>query len=247
METGLAPKAQDAASEIMTLVEAHSREQLTPDMRPWLDRILLGDCADEMRHLPDGCADMILTDPPYLVKYRERGGRRILNDDNDRWLHPVFSQAYRLLKDNSFCVCFYGWNQVDKFLAAWRAVGFKPVGHFVWVKTYSSSVGYSRMWHECAYLLVKGRPEKPVNPPPDVLAWGKYSGNKLHPTQKPVAALSPMLEAYSRKGDVVLDPFGGSGSTAVAARQCGRHFVLFEKEEQHFEAARLRLLAGEPE
>jgi len=242
METGQTPGAQDAAAEIISLVDAYSNEQSTGDVRPYLDRVILGDCAEEMRQLPDGSADMVLTDPPYLVKYRERGGRRIANDDNDRWLHPAFSEAYRVLKDDAFCVSFYGWNQVDKFLAAWRASGFKPVGHFVWVKTYSSSVGYSRMWHECAYLLVKGRPERPVNPPPDVLAWGKYSGNKLHPTQKPVSALAPLVEAYSKKGDVVLDPFGGSGSTAVAARACGRHFVLFEKDEQYFEVARTRLL-----
>jgi site-specific DNA-methyltransferase (adenine-specific) len=146
------------------------------------------------------------------VNYRERGGRRIINDDNAAWIYPAFSQVHRLLKDNSFCISFYGWNQVDKFLVAWRECGFKPLGHFVWVKTYSSSVGYSKMWHECAYLLVKGRPARPVNPPPDVLTWGKYSGNKLHQTQKPVSALVPILQAYSKQGDVVLDPFGGSAT-----------------------------------
>ena len=170
METIPGNREDKATAEIMSLVDAYCACQSTADVRPYLDRIMLGDCVEAMRHLPDGCVDMILTDPPYLVNYRERGGRKIANDDNDRWVYPAFSQAYRLLKDNSFCVSFYGWNNIDKFLSAWRASGFKPVGHFVWVKTYSSSVGYSRMWHECAYLLVKGRPTPPVNPPPDVLA-----------------------------------------------------------------------------
>jgi len=237
----------NATTEIISLVDAYSTDQSTADVRPYLDRVTLGDCVDAMRHLPDECVDLVLTDPPYIVNYCERGGRRIANDDNTRWVYPAFCQAYRLLKDNSFCVSFYGWNHVDTFLSSWRKCGFKPVGHFVWVKTYSSSTGYSKMWHECAYLLVKGRPAKPVNPPPDILAWGKYSGNKLHPTQKPVSALMPIIEAYSKKGDVVLDPFGGSGSTAIASRASERHFVLFEKDEQYFEAARARLLAHRSE
>jgi site-specific DNA-methyltransferase (adenine-specific) len=244
METGQTPGAQDAAAEIISLVDAYTNEEQTADVRPYLDRVILGDCVDAMRHLPDGCADLVVTDPPYIVNYRERGGRRIINDDNAAWIYPAFSQAYRLLKNDAFCLSFYGWNHIDKFLVAWRECGFKPVGHFVWVKTYSSSVGYSKMWHECAYLLVKGRPARPVNPPPDVLAWGKYSGNKLHQTQKPVSALMPILQAYSKKGDVVLDPFGGSGSTAVAARACGRHFVLFEIEKNNCETAQKRLLSA---
>jgi site-specific DNA-methyltransferase (adenine-specific) len=169
-----------------------------------------------------------------------------LNDDNADWIYPAFYEAYRLLKNDAFCVSFYGWNKVDKFLSAWRDCAFYPVGHFTWVKTYNSSVGFTKMWHECAYLLVKGRPAKPANPPPDVLPW-KYSGNKFHPTQKPVSALRPLIEAYSQRGDIVLGPFGGSGSTAIAARQCCRRFILFEKDGQYFEAAKTRLSAEEVE
>jgi adenine-specific DNA-methyltransferase len=96
------------------------------------------------------------------------------------------------------------------------------------------------MRHECAYLLVKGRPSKPVNPPSDVLPW-KYSGNRLHPTKKPVSALTPLIEAYSRPGDIVLDPFAGSGTTGIAARLCKRQFVLFEMDRNYCEAANERL------
>ena len=236
----------NVTDEIISLVNHHTAEQLSSDVRPYSDRIMLGDCQELMRNLPDGCVDLIVTDPPYAANYRDRAGRSIFNDDNTRWIHPAFLEAYRVLKNDAFCISFYGWHKVDKFLSAWRECGFSPVGHFTWVKSYSSSVGYTKMWHECAYLLTKGRPQKPANPPPDVLPW-KYTGNKLHPTQKPVSGLTPLIEAYSKKGDVVLDPFGGSGSTAVAARQCGRRFILFEKDEQYFDAARLRLLALQAE
>jgi len=207
-----------------------------------LDRITLGDCISEMKRLPASCADLVLTDPPYVAHYRDRNGRSIANDDNCNWIFPAFAEAYRVLKPDSFCISFYGWNKADQFLAAWRKCGFRPVGHFTWVKRYASSVGFSRMCHECAYLLVKGSPQKPANPPPDVLPWS-YTGNKLHPTQKPVPSLIPLIEAYSSPGSTVLDPFGGSGSTGVAARECGRRFMLFEKDPVYFEAAKQRLAA----
>jgi|SRR6185437_2098372 len=229
--------------EINLLVQARSIEDGTCGRRPYINRILLGDCSELLQWLPDGCVDLIVTDPPYGVRYRDRSGRTLLNDNNTRWILPAFSQAYRVLKNDAFCVSFYGWNHVDRFLAAWRTCGFRPVGHFTWVKSYSSKVGFTGAWHECAYLLVKGNPSKPANPPPDVLPW-KYSGNKLHPTQKPVSALRPVIEAYSTPGDLVLDPFAGSGSTAVAAKLCKRRFLLIEKDEEYFYAARARMLKG---
>ena len=61
----------------------------------------------------------------------------------------------------------------------------------------------------------------------------RSTGNRTHPTQKPVAALLPLICAYSRPGDIVLDPFAGSGSTGFAARSCGRRFILIEKETCH--------------
>lgn len=204
------------------------------------DRIILGDCIRELRQMPDEAADLIVTDPPYVAHYQDRGGRRIFNDDNSKWLFPAFFEAFRVLKNDSFCFSFYGWNKAEKFLSAWKECGFRPVGHFACVKSYASNIGFTKMEHEAAYLLVKGNPAKPLNPPPDVLPW-VYTGNKFHPTQKPLSALVPIIKAYSSPGALVLDPFGGSGSTAIAARRCGRKFVVFEKDESYFNAAVSRL------
>jgi adenine-specific DNA-methyltransferase len=131
------------------------------------------------------------------------------------------------LKYNSFLVCFYGWNRVDAFFAAWKAAGFHPVGHLVFVKPYPSNGGYVRYSHEEAYLLTKGVPDTPPVLIRDVLDW-QYTGNTLHPTQKPVMAMLPLIMAFSRVRDLVLDPFCGSGTTAVAAKQLGRRFVGVE-------------------
>ena len=67
--------------------------------------------------------DFALTDPPYLIDYRARDGRRVANDDNSQWLRPAFVQIYRVLKPASFCVSFYAWNRIHQFMTAWRAVG----------------------------------------------------------------------------------------------------------------------------
>jgi adenine-specific DNA-methyltransferase len=215
-------------------------QQLSPVN--FLNRVLLGDCQEVLAQLPPGCADVVITDPPYVTKYRDRQGRTVANDNNADWIYPAFAQAYRALKPDAFCISFYGWNKVDLFLNAWCRCGFRPVGHFVWVKNYCSSTGYSKMCHECAYLLVKGKPARPHQPIPDVLPWNN-THNKLHPTQKPVASLVPLVEAFSKPGQVVLDPFGGSGSTGVAALKTGRSFILIEKEKPHFALAQARLRA----
>lgn len=205
-----------------------------------MNRMILGDCLAVLPTLPGQSVDFVLTDPPYLVNYQDRSGRRIANDRNDGWLVPAFRQMYRVLRDDAFCVSFYGWNRVDRFFNAWRAAGFRPVGHIVFAKRYQSSVRFLRYQHESAYLLAKGQPELPAQPLPDVLPW-KYSGNRLHPTQKPVACLAMLIETFCPSGGLVLDPFAGSGSTCVAAQQTGRGFFGIELDAAYHAAATARL------
>lgn len=68
-----------------------------------------------------------------------------------------------------------------------------------------------------------------------------YAGNKLHPTQKPVAALRPLIEAFTKPGDLVLDPFSGSGSALAAAQQLGRDWIGIELDSRHHQTASRRL------
>ena len=207
--------------------------------RPLL-KTINGNCIDVLKNAPDGRVDFVLTDPPYLVNYQSRDGRRIQNDTSGEWIQPAFEQIARVLKPSRYCVCFYGWNSADKFLAAWRAVGLYPVGHFVWHKSYASSRKLVRAMHECAYLLTKGRPRQLEVFLNDVLPWS-YTGNKLHPTQKPVTALEPLVEAFSLPGEIVLDPFMGSGSTGEAALRNGRSFLGIELDENYCAIAEERL------
>lgn len=190
-------------------------------------KILTGDCQQVLAKARAEYFDLVVTDPPYIVNYSDRNGRSIQNDRKADWLLPCFRQIARVLKPNRFCISFYGWNQADKFLIAWRKAGLFPVGHFVWMKSYASSARHVRSMHECAYLLAKGQPERPTVLLNDVLPWS-YSGNRLHPTQKPLCALEPLIEAFSKPGDIILDPFCGSGATGRAALRLGRGFVGIE-------------------
>jgi adenine-specific DNA-methyltransferase len=221
-----------------SLVEDNKPQEIFPPS--WLDRVIYGDCLEIMEQMDAASVDLIVTDPPYLVRYQSRDGRSVPNDDNDRWLCPAFQHMARVLKNDSFCISFYGWNKVDRFMNAWRKAGFVPVGHFTFNKPYASSTLFNQSCHENAYLLAKGRPPKPEKPIRDALGW-KYTGNKLHPTQKPVEVLETLIKTFSTQGSVVLDPFAGSGSTAIAAKNTGRRYIAIEKDENYHAIAQDRL------
>jgi site-specific DNA-methyltransferase (adenine-specific) len=175
-----------------------------------------GNCIDIMAAMPDRSIDLILTDPPYLVRYRphkNNAGQTVLND-NAAWLKPAFAQMHRVLRPDSLCVSFYGWGSVELFMQAWKSAGLRPVGHIVFRKPYASSERFLGYSHECVYLLAKGI--RPCPHLPCRRARLPYSGNRLHPTQKPLQPLIELIASFTAPRAVVLDPFVGSGSTLVA-------------------------------
>jgi len=206
------------------------------------NRLILGDCVKVLRKQEAETVDLTVTDPPYLVNYRSRDGRSIQGDSTGEWLDPAFAEIFRVMKWNSLCISFYGWNRIDDFMKAWKSAGFIPVGHLVWHKPYASRSRFLAYTHEQAYLLAKGRPELPASPLPDVQPW-VYSGNKLHPTQKCTRIIEPLIKTFSQPGDLVLDPFAGSGTTGEAARNLGRRSILIEKDAKYYQLAKGRLTA----
>lgn len=205
-----------------------------------INQILQGDCTRVLRQLPDAFVDLIVTDPPYGVRYQDRFGRTVANDDDPSRILGAFTDLYRVLKPDSLCISFYGWGLVDDFFRAWRSAGFRPVGHIVWVKDYASRERFLRYRHESAFLLAKGRPRLPRQPLDDIQPW-VYSGNNDHPTQKAVRILTPLIETFTQPGQLVLDPFAGSGSTLVAALITKRRYLGIELEEKYCALIRERL------
>lgn len=202
-----------------------------------------GDCRQILPQLAAETFDLVLTDPPYLVSYCGRWGsdlEPIEGDCDPSWVLPVYRDIFRVLKPDSLCLTFYGWPHAETFLSTWRVVGFRPISVFALVKRRIGLGYFTRAQHELAYLLAKGKPPKPAVAPSDVLDWAT-SGTSLHPNQKPLGAVSKLLSSFSNKTGLILDPFCGSGTTLVAAGQCGRRAVGIEIEERFCEVAAMRL------
>lgn len=213
-------------------------------MNKTTNQIICGDSVEALKDLAPGSVDLAITDPPYLVNYIDRNGRRVANDSNADAVLPAFSGIYRALKQDSLCICFSGWTALDGFTSAWIKAGFRIIGHIVWIKPYASNSGQTAYHHESAYVLAKGRPKRPAKPFADVQEW-VHSGNRFHPTEKSVENIAPMIRAFSKPGDVVLDPFLGSGTTAVAAALCDRNYVGIELEQKYCDLAQRRLAGVE--
>lgn len=202
--------------------------------------VLQGNCVDLLPSLEAASIDLILTDPPYLVDYKDRSGRTIANDDNDCWVAPVFDELYRVLKDDSFCITFCALPSLVAFIEAAQDSGFRAVGQLLWPKRYASSSYHLAFQHEQALVFAKGKPARPAHALPTIQHW-RYTGNTLHPTQKHTDILKPLIEHFSEAGDRILDPFCGSGSTLVAAKQLQRHYIGMELNETYVKTALNRL------
>jgi DNA modification methylase len=216
-------------------------------LQPYFERdgitLYHGDCREILPELQSEGFDLVVTDPPYLVSYRGRWGENgdvIEGDSEPSWVQPVFAELWRLLKQDSLCLSFYGWPHAETFLANWKQIGFRPVSLIVLIKDRWGFGRFTRAQHEQAYLLAKGHPEKPVEAPSDVLDWEPI-GSPLHPNQKPLGAISKLVAAYSPARSFILDPFCGSATTLVAARRLRLRAVGVEIEERFCETAALRL------
>jgi site-specific DNA-methyltransferase (adenine-specific) len=202
-----------------------------------------GDCLEVMPLLPSDSIDLVVTDPPYLVGYRGRwdaDNREIVGDRDTSWLPPAFSEVWRLMKRDSFCVSFYGWPHSDLFVGTWKAIGFRILSHLAFVKNVWGLGRFSRGQHETAYLLAKGSPQVPESGIPDVIEWEREQ-EAFHPNQKPVQALYPLFGSYAPEEGIVMDPFMGSGSTLRAAKDYGLRAIGIEIEEKYCRLAAGRL------
>ena len=206
-------------------------------------RIFHDDCLRVLPDLPAESIDLCLVDPPYLVGYRGRwdGDRRIIVGDEDpAWLAPAFSEIFRVMKKDTFCVSFYGWPHADVFVGLWKKIGFRLVSHLAFVKNVWGLGRFTRGQHETAYLLAKGHPSIPENAISDTIEWEREQ-DAFHPNQKPVTALYPLVAAFAPEQGVVLDPFMGSGSSLRAAKDFGLAAIGIEIEERYCRYAANRM------
>jgi adenine-specific DNA-methyltransferase len=209
-----------------------------------LNKIHNIDCLEFMKTLPDKCIDLVVTDPPYGVSWKSNRRKvkheLIKDDDNVDWVLPVFTEIYRVMKDDSVCFSFYGWPDADVFVSSWKKVGLVPKSHIVFKKNNMGLGWFTRGQHESGYLLTKGNPPKPQVAMSDVQDW-IGTGNNLHPTQKPVDVIAKIIGSFSKEGDLVFDPFMGSATTAVASKMLKRNYIGCEISKEYCDIAESRI------
>jgi hypothetical protein len=167
---------------------------------------IIADCLDTLPRLPAASVNFVLTDRSTFSNSLAREGRTVRNDNNGAWLKPAFREIFRVLRDDSFCVSFYGWPQTFAFTEAIHSAGFRIAGCFVWPKPHASSVGIVRYPHESAFQLANGRPAQPFQTLP-MFSRGSTPAFSLIPRKKPPSVLKSLVESFTRPGCIVLGPF----------------------------------------
>mgnify|MGYP003648475865 CR=1 FL=1 len=208
--------------------------------------LMQGDCLERMKEIPDGSVDMILTDPPYGMdfqsNYRASKYSKIKNDKDLSWLDVWAGEIYRAAADNTAHYVFCSFHNVDKFKQSLEKK-FKIKNMLVWEKNNTSMGDLKADFapkYEMIIFIQKGRRFINGKRDPNILKFNR-TGNKLHPTQKPVDLLQYLMEKFSDEGAVILDPFMGSGSTGVAAKNLNRNFIGIELDENYFNIAKERI------
>ena len=229
--------------------------------------VVCGDCLELMKVLPDGCVDAVITDPPYCSGAHEsaRRGKReartpesvnsrptIQLDDMGllgyQWVtRQWFLDARRFMLEGGSLACFSDWRMTPFIQLMLETAGWRLTNVIVWDKTYPGLGSGFRAQHEFIVLASNGQPN-----------WFSYDyGNVIqsvrltdteHPHQKPVDIVEKIIQTCSPEAGTVADLFLGVGTTAVAAKKLGRHFLGFEISPEYCKIAedRIALVEAQP-
>jgi DNA modification methylase len=181
--------------------------------------------------------DVLFTDPPYGINFKPPRGTHgtILNDNlNDKefddFLDGVFGAALTVMKPDTYAFVWTGWSKIGAFERSLQKF-FKIQAMHVWVKNNFGIGYYSRPKHEPFYLCLKGKPIYPNTAPADVWEYARVN-KTIHSCEKPVGLIENIIDAY-HKNSVVLDLFGGSGSTLIACEKTGRSCRMMELDPKY--------------
>ena len=210
-----------------------------------VDYIECGDCLELMKELPDESIDFTLTDIPYGVVNRQSNGLRDLNKkkaDIETFKIPDFlNEVYRVSK-NAICI-FCGkeqFSEIYKFFAGKKGT-VRPV---IWRKTNPSPMNGQYIYLSGVELAVwfKKSGAKVFNAHCKNSVFDYPNGKRdIHPTQKNIKLFEELILDNTNEGDVVLDPCLGSGTTAEACVNTGRHYIGYELDVEYYELICKRL------
>ena len=157
--------------------------------------------------------------------------------------------AFRVLKSGEAghggLICFTRWDVEQTFIDAMKIAGFNVKSEVIWDKVYHGMGDTKAAFapsHENIVFAIKGKYSFPGSRPKDLVTFPKINSSKMvHPTEKPVGLLANLISSVTKPGDLILDPFAGSGSTLVAAKKTGRRFIGIELDDDYFVTAQRRI------
>lgn len=204
------------------------------------------DVFDRLATLPDACVDLVVTDPPYasLEEHRKRGTTPRLVDwfpviPNERF-PEIFEQLHRVLKPNTHCYVMCDQKSAFVFKPMGEAAGFKFWKPIVWDKMRMGMGYHYRARYEFILFFEKGKRALNNKGTADVITC--RSVRKKYPTEKPPEVARVLIEQSTKPGELVFDPFMGSGSTGEAAALSGRLFLGNDCTPRAFDTAQQRLV-----
>ena len=243
------PEAGLTEDDAVPEIEVHAVSR-TSDL--WIlgeHRLLCGDAtsANDMAMLMDSqLADMVFTDPPYNVDYgnsakdKMRGkDRRIMNDNLGEGFYEFLKAALANLLEVTKGACYVAMSssELDTLQQAFRDAGGKWSTFIIWAKN-TFTLGrsdYQRQYEPILYGWREGSEHFwcGARDQGDVWFFNKPAKNDLHPTMKPVELVERAVRNSSKSRDIILDPFGGSGSTLIACEKSGRQARLIELDPKY--------------
>lgn len=217
-----------------------------------IDRIYFGDCLELMRGLPDNSVDLIVTDPPYEFETRGSGfhkKRDYYDEIADKGLAKGIDESFlvemnRIMKATNIYL-FCNKNQLRMYFNFYKD---KNCDLLVWQKLNPIPIVNNKYLSDVEYVFFAR--DKGVRLGGDYSTLSKvYTSNVNkkdlntygHPTIKPLPFVQRLIINSSKEGDLVLDPFIGSGTTAVACIKEKRHYIGFELSEEYYHKALKRI------
>jgi len=210
-----------------------------------LNKIEHGDCLELIKKLPDACIDAVITDPPYHQGITHNGVKGTVDDLSicRPFFRELLREINRVLKSNGFLYWFCDWRGYSFYYPVITEI-IPTKNLLVWDKIGRPCQCY---WFSYELIIFASKGKCNIVKPSIIRYPGfnyearKYDGTKVHPTQKPTKLISELICDCTQEGDLILDCFAGSCTTAVSAIQNRRNFICFELQEKYVEIGNKRI------
>jgi len=208
----------------------------------------IGDCVKLMKEM-DHKPDLILTDPPFGVDfdYESDVFDDVRGQEYFAWCRVWMVEAMKVLKDTGTFICFTSPQFMREFMNIGFDIGLHHQDTYIWDKR--GPIGFNgrrpMYCYEPAYIWTKDVKKWTFNPPAmNMLRFKPESKDVGHNCVRPVELYAKIISTHSDPGDLVLDPFVGSGTTLLACRMTGRNGMGFELDPQYEEVIKRRTFEG---